>query len=150
MMEKKRIGLIGAGWWSTDYHLPGLLSHPAADCVAICDRDPARLKAAAQAYNIAVTYTDHREMLANEGLDGAIVVTPHKTHADIARDVLGAGMHLLLEKPMTLYARDARELVELARVKEREIVIGYHGPFYAHARRAREVILGGSSDRCSM
>lgn len=143
MTDKQRIGLIGAGWWSTDYHLPGLLSHPHAACAAICDRDPARLKAAAQAYNIAVTYTDHREMLAKEELDGAIVVTPHKTHAEIARDVLEAGLHLLLEKPMTLYARDARELVELARAREREIVIGYHGPFFGHARRGREVIAGG-------
>jgi predicted dehydrogenase len=143
MADKKRIGVIGAGWWSTDYHLPGLLSHPDAEVAAICDRDPARLKAAAQAYNIAATYADHAEMLAKESLDGAIVATPHKTHAAIARDVLAAGLHLLLEKPMTLYARDARELVELARAKGREIVMGYHTPFYAHTRRGREAIAGG-------
>jgi predicted dehydrogenase len=143
MVEKKRIGLIGAGWWSTDYHLPGLLSHPNALVAAICDRDSARLQAAAQAYNIAATYEDYHEMLAREHLDGVIVVTPHKTHAAIARDVLEAGLHLLLEKPMTLYARDARELVELAQAKGREIVMGYHAPFYPHAIRGREVIAGG-------
>jgi predicted dehydrogenase len=142
-MEKKRIGVIGAGWWASDYHLPGLLSHPNAEVAALCDRDPARLRAAAEAYHIQSTYTDHQEMLARETLDGVIVVTPHKTHTALSRDVLSADLHLLLEKPMTLYARDARELVELARSREREIVIGYHGPFQIHARRAREVIQGG-------
>jgi predicted dehydrogenase len=143
MTEQLRIGLIGAGWWSTDYHLPGLLSHPNARAAAICDRDLQRLEAAAKAYQIGAVYTDHREMLAREDLDGVIVVTPHKTHAALARDVLESGRHLLLEKPMTLLARDARDLVELARAKGREIVMGYHTPFYRHAMRGREVIAGG-------
>lgn len=142
-MEKQRIAVIGAGWWSGDYHLPGLKSHPNAEIAALCDRDPARLRNAAEAFGVRAVYTDHQEMLAREVLDGVIVVTPHKTHSAIGKDVLSAGLHLLLEKPMTLYARDARDLVRLAREKGKEIVIGYHGPFQSHARRAREVILGG-------
>jgi predicted dehydrogenase len=142
-MGKKRIGVIGAGWWSCDYHLPGLKSHPEAEAAALCDRDPDRLCAAAEAFGIRATYSDHQEMLKRENLDGVIVVTPHKTHTAIGKDVLSAGLHLLLEKPMTLLARDARALVELAQARGKEIVIGYHGPFQSQARRAREVILGG-------
>jgi predicted dehydrogenase len=49
----------------------------------------------------------------------------------------------MLEKPMTLYAADARELVDLAREREREVIIGYTYTFSSHATRAREVMRSG-------
>jgi predicted dehydrogenase len=143
MSGKLRIGVIGCGWWSTDYHMPGLLSHPDAVLAAASDPDAGHLKAALEAYHIPSGYADYREMLAREQLDGVIVATPHKTHFEIARDVLDSGLHLLLEKPMTLFAWEARALVELAGQRQREIVMGYHFPFYPHVQRARAVIAGG-------
>src|SRR6478672_7960335 len=61
--RRARIAVIGAGWWSTSTHIPGLLDDPAADVVALCDADEARLRAAADRFGIAGTYTDVGEML---------------------------------------------------------------------------------------
>ena len=143
MSEKMRIGLIGTGWWTTDYHLPGLAARPEAEIAALCDPQPQRLARAAEAFHVTRTYADYHEMLRGETLDGVIIVTPHATHYPIARDCLEANLHILLEKPMTLYAKEARALVDLAQVRQREIMLGYHSMFLQHARRGREVILGG-------
>jgi UDP-N-acetyl-2-amino-2-deoxyglucuronate dehydrogenase len=66
MTDKLRIAVIGAGWWATDYHIPGLLAEPGVDLVAVCDPHAGRLAQAAQAYQLSNTYSDYREMLARE------------------------------------------------------------------------------------
>ncbi len=143
MSNKARIAVIGTGWWATDYHLPGLRSHPDAEVTAICDPDPVRLGKAAEAYEVSKTYADYHELLAQEELDGAIVATPHATHFAIARDCLERGLHLLVEKPMTLYARDAAELARLAQEKGKALLVCYPYQYTPQALRARQVIQSG-------
>src|SRR5689334_23058323 len=125
MTAKARIAVIGSGWWSTYTHIPGLLHHPDVELVAICDRDRDKLGAAAAAYSIARTYDDHQAMLDQEQLDGVVIATNHASHYEIARAALERSLHVMLEKPMTLQARDARHLVELAAQHGRSIIIGY-------------------------
>jgi len=144
MTAKARIAVIGTGWWATYAHIPAVLANPSAELVAVCDADAHRLQAAAHAYRIGRTYTDCREMLAHEPLDGAVIATPHATHYHIARDCLEHGLHVVVEKPMTLYAADARALVDLAREGGRELLVGYPFNYTTHAIRARELIAGGA------
>jgi predicted dehydrogenase len=144
MADTARLGIIGTGWWATEAHIPGVLEHPDAMLVAACDADPARLQTAAQAFGLERTYTDYQEMLDRERLDAAIVVTPHATHAAIARDCLARDLHVLLEKPMTLYAADAKMLVDLAAARDKELLIGYTYNYAPQAQRAREIIGSGA------
>ncbi len=139
-MAKARIGVIGTGWWATEAHMPGVLSHDDAELVAACDPDATRLAAAAQAYGVANTYVDYETMLDRETLDAAIVVTPHATHYDITRTCLKRGLHVLVEKPMTLRADHARSLVELAAEQQRELLVGYPYHYLAQNVRAHEVL----------
>jgi predicted dehydrogenase len=141
---RARIAVIGAGWWATYTHIPALLDHSSATLVALCDSDGRRLDAAAQAFGIARTYHDHREMLSSERPDGVVVATSHTSHYAIAKDCLEGGVHVLLEKPMTLSAVHARELVELAKARGVELVIGYPWHYNPHVRRAREVLASGA------
>ena len=143
MPEKARIGIIGAGWWATEYHIPGVLEHPQAELAAVCDSHAGRLEQAATAYNLKQTYLDYQEMLAAEQLDGAIIATPHATHYAIARDCLEKNLHVLIEKPMTLYARHARLLLDLAGARHKEIVLGYTAHYSKQAQRARQVVQAG-------
>ena len=143
MTNKARIAVIGTGWWATDFHLPGLKANPDAEITAMCDTDPLRLSKAAAAYPDGRTYSDYREMLAHEDLDAAIIVTPHATHYTIARDCLERGLHLLIEKPMTLFAGDARELVNLAAAQGKELMVGYPYLYSPLAQRAHVVVSSG-------
>jgi predicted dehydrogenase len=138
-----RIGIIGAGWWSTYTHLPAVLGHPGAQLVGLCDNDPQRLRAAADAYGLTCTYDRLETMLAEAALDGVVIATPHATHAALARACLEHGLHVMLEKPMTLTAVDARQLVELARAHGRELIIGYPWHFTPQPLAARALLLSG-------
>lgn len=141
--EPTRIAVIGAGWWATDTHLPSLRQHPYAQVVALGDADPNRLNAAAETYEIAHTYTDHQALLQNEAVDGVVVVSSNASHYEVVRDCLARSVHVMVEKPMTLFAPQARHLVELAREKALHLIVGYPFNYTPYARRAREVVRSG-------
>lgn len=138
-----RIAVIGAGWWATTTQIPAVQAHPHATLAALCDRDVEKLAVAADAYNITATYDDLQSMLRQEELDGAIIVTNHASHYPIAKLCLDHDLHLMVEKPFTLYAADAKALLDLAESKARQIVVGYPYNFTAYARRCREVLQSG-------
>jgi predicted dehydrogenase len=142
--RRARIAVIGAGWWSTSTHIPGLLDDPAADVVALCDADEARLRAAADRFGIAGTYTDVGEMLRREQIDGVVIAVYHAAHYEVARACLDAGLPIMLEKPMVLQAAHARDLLERARDNGVEIIVGYPWHYTDTARRARAVIQSGA------
>lgn len=145
-MSKARIAIISAGWWSTYTHIPGLLENPDAELVALCDADADKLDSAAEAYEIERTYTDVHTMLASEELDGVVVATNHASHYALVKACLERDLHVMVEKPMTLFARDAKELVDLAAARGRELLIGYpfnYAPFILHAQDVlRSGVLG--------
>lgn len=58
-------------------------------------------------------------MLARVEMDGVVISSPHVLHFEHASAALARGCHVLVEKPMTTTARDARELVQLATKAER-------------------------------
>jgi len=147
MSPKARLAVIGAGWWATSVHIPGLQNNPDAELVALCDHDSDRLQAAAAAAGVNRAYADYRALLAEEALDGAVVVSANATHYDIAKACLERGLHVMVEKPMTLYASEARELVELAQARQRELIVGYPFNYTPLAIRLREVIQSGQLGR---
>lgn len=145
--RKARIAVIGAGWWSTYTHIPGLLEHLDADLVAVCDRSQAALDRATEKYGPLNTYTDYKEMLPREQLDGVVVAVNHNVHTEITRDCLNAGLQVLLEKPMTLKAIDAHELEDLAQAKGLTLIIGYPWHYTAATQKAREILATGKLGR---
>src|SRR5438034_5701751 len=122
-----RIGVIGCGWWATRAHLPALAANPDAVIAGIADPDEVNRTRAAERFGIPATrvFADAADMFDKAGLDGAIVAVPHSGHAPLARAVLERGLHLLLEKPMTIGPPDARALAALAEVRKVELIIGY-------------------------
>ena len=141
-MAKARMGVIGAGWWATQFHIPSLKTYEKADLVGIADVKPEKAAAAADYYDIRNTYDDHRELLA-AGVDGVVVAVQHAYHYEVARDALDAGVHVLVEKPMTLTAADAWDLVERAKSNGLHLMVGYTSQFTRHADAAREIVQSG-------
>lgn len=143
MSEKIKIAVIGTGWWATQAHIPALLANPHADVILI-DRNAEKLNHAARSFAIAHAYADLPSALAaHPDLRGAVVAVSHKAHYPVAREVLEHGLHLLLEKPMVLLARDAKALVELAQQKRLHILMGYVYPYLDAIRAARQFVDDG-------
>ena len=141
-MAKARIGVIGAGWWATQFHIPSLKTYEKADLVGIADIKPEKAAAAADYYDISNTYDDHRDLLA-AGVDGVVIAVQHAYHYEVARDALDAGVHMLVEKPMTLTAAHAWDLVERAKSNGLHLMVGYTYQFTRHAQAAREIVQSG-------
>jgi predicted dehydrogenase len=149
MSEKACIAVIGTGWWSTMTHIPTLAPHERVDPLILVDRNPEAGRAAADKYGVPheQVYTSLAEAKqAHPEMSGAIVAVPHHAHVPVAKEALDLGLHLLVEKPMTLYATDARELAEIADAKGLEILMGYTFPYLdpvvAAKRRIDDGLLG--------
>ncbi len=144
MRPPVRVAVIGTGWWATATHIPALLEDPAVELVALCDRSAERVQTAATAFGIERTYTDHRVLLAEMRPDAVVVATTHATHFTVADDCLAAGTHVLIEKPMTLLAADARALVEHAGRVGRAVIVGYPWNYLAQVRQVQARIASGT------
>ncbi len=141
--RQARIGVIGAGWWSTYTHIPGLIENPHAHLAAICDRSEEACERATTAFPGPAAYVDLETMLAETELDGVIIAIPHAAHYDVAARCLDAGLNVMLEKPMVLTAKHAADLVGRAEAQGVELIIGYPWHFTRTAIRAREVLASG-------
>ena len=141
---KARIAVVGTGWWATANHLPALMSHPNAEIVAICDVDETKAQKAADEFDIKTIYTNLEALLAKEMLDGVMVATYHAAHYPVAKTCLEHGLHVYIEKPMVLFADQARELVKLADDKGLQIVMGYNHNHHDFVIRARDLVQNGA------
>ena len=138
MSERARIGVIGAGWWAVVNHIPVLKALPDCEVVAVNRLGADELGAVTERFGIAAGYEDYRQMLDEVPMDGVVISSPHVVHFEHARAALERGCHVLVEKPLTTDAGEARALVALAREKGRQIVVPYgwnFRPFTAEARR---------------
>lgn len=142
-MPKARIAVIGTGWWATTAHLPALAANPTAELVAVCDQRADLLARVADKFKIPKTYTNYHEMLQHEALDGVIISVWAAAHHEVTRDCLKHKLHVMVEKPLVLEARHARELVELARTEKRELIVGYPWHYCERALQARDVVQSG-------
>lgn len=85
--------------------------------VAVTEIDPARLAVAAQDFPGIETYATVAEMLDASQVDLVVVITPHNTHAALGIQILNAGRHCILEKPMAITTAECDFLIEAAKTK---------------------------------
>lgn len=149
-MKKVRIGIIGAGWWATFAHIPAVKSHPGAALVAVQSRDRAKAERIAHDFGVERACTSVEEILAIPDLDAVIVSSTPNVHYVQAKAALERGLHVLLEKPMTFRAGEARELVELAARQRRQLLVSYPWHFTVHGREARRLIQSGALGEIKM
>jgi predicted dehydrogenase len=148
--RKVKCGVIGAGWWASYAHLPALLAHPAAEVVALQKRDYDQARAMADDFGVPHAVTDPLELLDLPGLDAVVVSSTPNVHFAQAKAALEAGKHVLIEKPMTMLADEAAELVALAADRRLEMVVSCPWHFTAHGIEARRCISAGEIGRVKM
>jgi predicted dehydrogenase len=81
---------------------------------AICGRDAAAVRAAADRHGWAAAVTDWREMVERDDVDLVDICTPGDSHAEIALAALAAGKHVLCEKPLANTVAEAEAMVRAA------------------------------------
>src|SRR3989304_8497231 len=117
MAEAKiRVGVIGPGS-GTIVHIPGFQSCPDTEVVAVCSARKERVEEAAAKFGIPHSFTNYREMVQMPDLDLVSVTTPPYEHHAMVMASLAAGKHVLCEKPMAMYVRACREMLDAAEAR---------------------------------
>jgi len=146
-MAPVRIGVIGTGRWAAQHHIPALLANPSARLVAVADTNPARLSLARDRFGVDRIFDGPEELCASGLVDGVVVAVPNASHYDVARLALDAGLHVLVEKPLTLDPAQAWDLATRARTGGLHLVVGYPYHFSVTVQEARRVVAGGAIGR---
>src|SRR5689334_13204677 len=118
------IGMIGAGSWGFNW-VRTLAAMPDCELRWCCDLSEACRKRVQQQFPQVKTTAQVEDLLADPTLDGVVIATIAPTHYEVARRCLEAGKHVMVEKPMTLTTADAVALTELARSRQRQLMVGH-------------------------
>jgi predicted dehydrogenase len=113
MSKKINIAIVGLGFGAE--FIPIYQAHPDANLVAVCQRDPKKLKTIQEAFNIDRAYTDYADMLRDPGIDAIHINTPIPDHAAQSIAALKAGKHVACTVPMATSIADCRKIVELTK-----------------------------------
>ena len=116
MNAKIGVAVVGTGF-GKKIHLPGFQHHPRTEVVAIYNRDLGTAKSIADANKISYAFNKLEKIVSLPEVEAVSISTPPFLHYEMAKTVLEAGKHLLLEKPMNMSAEETRELYHLATQK---------------------------------
>ena len=137
-MQPINVGVIGSGYWGPNL-IRNFAELASSNLVAVADLRPERLEHIKARYP-SVRITDDYWELFSMGLDAVVVATPPATHFRIARDCLEHGLHLLVEKPLTLNSQDALELIEIAERRGLTLMVGHTFEYNAAVRMLKSLI----------
>ncbi len=107
------VAVVGTGF-GQKIHIPGFQHHPRTQVVAVYNRNLSKAKEIAEANQIDYAYDDLDKILSLAEVEAVSISTPPFLHYEMAKKVLEAKKHLLLEKPMAMNAAQVKELYHLA------------------------------------
>ncbi|MGA3326147.1 MAG: Gfo/Idh/MocA family oxidoreductase [Terriglobia bacterium] len=142
-----KYGVVGSGTRSRNAHLPILRDYfPEVEVVALSDVTPENLQQGLKIYGKQVAaYSDYREMLsAHQELDAVVVVAPNFLHAPITLAALGAGKHVLTEKPIATHVADATQVIATAKKQQRILAVGFEMRYSLLFHRMADLLRQGA------
>ena len=140
-MENKilKVGVISCSNMAKG-HMRGVIRHPHAELVAICDIDVEKMNKVGDEFNIARRYTDYKELLAQDDIDAVIIVTPDREHKDMAILALESGKHVLCEKPLALTREECVEIAEAVKKSDKKFMVGQICRYTPAFKAVKEII----------
>jgi predicted dehydrogenase len=137
------VGVVGCGYWGPNL-ARNVDERPDLQLRALCDANPAQLRALAQRYPHARAVHDFDAVLCDPTVEAVIVATPPQTHHPLVKRALEAGRHVLVEKPLATTLADAHELADLAQERELVLMPGHTFIYSPPVNAVRELIRDGT------
>ena len=139
-----RIGLVGAGAVAQTAHLPAYRRLRKGALVAICDSEPAKLRALRERTGVVHATSSLDEFLALDDLDAVDICLPSHQHADAVIRSLEAGKHVLCEKPLGLSAAEVEAVLAAQERSGRQLVVGMNNRYRDDSILLRKFIQDGA------
>jgi predicted dehydrogenase len=117
-----RVALIGYGYAGRTFHAPLIRATPGLELAIVGSSRPERVHADLPGVTVVASA---KEVCASPSIELVVVAAPNHTHLPIAATALGAGKHVVLEKPFAPTLEESRRLVSLAE-RERRVLAVFH------------------------
>jgi UDP-2-acetamido-3-amino-2,3-dideoxy-glucuronate N-acetyltransferase len=138
------IAIIGSGYWGKNlvrnFHSLGTLK-------LVCDKNETVLSNLKNQYDGIETCLALTDVLSRDYLDGVVISTPAETHFNMVREVLLAGKHVYVEKPLVLRVEEGEELIQLARESNKVLMVGHLLQYHPVFVRLKELASSGDLGR---
>ncbi len=143
-MSQSKIGvaIVGTGF-GQKVHIPGFQAHHRTQIVAVYHREWAKAEAIAQVHAIPQACQSLEEIVRLPEVEAVSISTPPFLHYEMAKIVLNAGKHLLLEKPTTLNVTEAKELHQIAIAKKLTTTMNFEFRCIPAWQRLQELLTEG-------
>ncbi len=125
MDNKIKTGLVGWGISAKVFHAPFLKASPHFEVTQVLERHNQQSKAVFPEANIVTSFDE----LLQQDIDLIVITTPNDTHYPYTQQALESGRHVVVEKPFTVHSREALQLINLAKQKQRLLAV-YHNRRY--------------------
>ena len=137
-----QLALVGTGHWGPNI-LRSFENTGRAEVRFICDLDAARLERLAARNPRARTTTRVEDIFRDGEVDAVVISTPVTSHYELSRQVLEAGKHLMVEKPITRTSSQARDLIALAERQGRVLMVGHVFEYNATVQALKGIVDSG-------
>jgi scyllo-inositol 2-dehydrogenase (NADP+) len=142
--EKINVAVIGLGWVATNRHIPIILRHPRLQLYGVVDKHQERIQ------NLTNKYTWLRASVSREGempwgneVQAVVIATDPMNHYPLAKKMLIAGKHVLMEKPLTMSPVESHELQEISASKVVTCCVVHNFQFARSTLQLKELIDSG-------
>lgn len=133
-----RFGLLGYGYWGP-LLLRNLARMDDAEVSLVVDISEQRLDEAVR-NNPGLRVTQEIADVFTDDIDAVVIATPLHTHFELAKRALTSSKHVLVEKPLTASAVQARELITLAQQQNRILMVGHTFEYSPEVERLRDIV----------
>lgn len=145
--KKLRIGIIGTGGIAHS-HIKAYLNQPDVEIVAACDLIPGKAAEFLKEYGVeAPDFVDFHEMVDTVPMDAVSVCVYNRNHAVCAIYALEHGLHVLLEKPMSVTLDEAIDIVKAEKKSGKIVSVGFQPRLDVNMQMIRKIVQSGELGR---
>jgi predicted dehydrogenase len=138
-----KIGVIGAARITRDALIKPSRTVDGVEVVAIAARDRQKATDAAAKHGIPMVFDSYEALLADPEIDAVYIPTPNGLHGRWTLAAIGAGKHVLCEKPFTANADEARKVATAAKASNVVVMEAHHTSHHPQTKRAAEIVRSG-------
>jgi predicted dehydrogenase len=137
-----RVGVAGLGYWGPNL-ARNFAALPGCELTWCCDASDAARERLARSFPRTRFTADLGDLLADPQLDAVVLATPVPTHAALAEQVLQAGKHCFVEKPLAQSVADAERAVAAAAASGRVLMVGHLLQYHPGVAKLKEIAGSG-------
>lgn len=140
-----KLAVIGCGAIAKQYHMPALKSVMGCRVVAVCDLIPERARQAAGFFGVPEEhiFTDARELLGLEEVQGVVILTPNYNHCEMTELAASYKKHVFITKPMARDVEECQRMIDACRENGVQLFVSFMHRYLAGIEEAKEMIRTG-------